>query len=63
MSKNVKGVNNVDFRRKWDKEDFAEKAKEREEKVLAGAVWAALALPEPGALPSARSRLSVPAWV
>lgn len=33
MSKNVKGVNNVDFRRTWDKGEFFEKAKEREEKV------------------------------
>ena len=33
MSKNVKGVNNVDFRRTWDKEEFSEKAKAREEKV------------------------------
>lgn len=30
---NPKGVNNVDFRRKWDKEEFREKAEEREEKV------------------------------
>ncbi|KAL4438504.1 hypothetical protein ABPG77_000152 [Micractinium sp. CCAP 211/92] len=29
---NPKGVNNVDFRRKWDKEEFREKADQREEK-------------------------------
>ncbi|PSC74503.1 Zinc finger matrin-type 2 [Micractinium conductrix] len=32
MSKNPKGVNNVDFRRKWDKDEFREKAAERDEK-------------------------------
>jgi hypothetical protein len=31
--KNVKGVNNVDFRRTWDKAEFADKAKDREDKV------------------------------
>lgn len=30
---NPKGVNNVDFRRKWDKDEFREKAAEREQKV------------------------------
>lgn len=29
---NVKGVNNVDFRRTWDKAEFADKAKDREDK-------------------------------
>ena len=36
MSKNPKGVNNVDFRRKWDKDEFREKAAERDEKVRSG---------------------------
>ncbi len=36
---NPKGVNNVDFRRKWDKEEFREKADQREEKVRHAVLW------------------------
>lgn len=39
--KNPKGVVNT-FRRTWDKEEFREKAEEREEKVGAGGVGAVL---------------------